>query len=294
MKPIVKPKIASNFYDYFVRPIGCSLSYGKSTVKKIALFSQSFDSKDEATFALSQVIKYFHIEDSEVWVQRFQQMRFVDRLDLYLTFLSSSSWLNRWVSVEGRWPANIPFVAISFHYGAGFWVFRHMRNNLLSVTALRRAISISDFEDDIILYRYNCLRNWNLDRELSSKALIAGQDSVRAAIRALNSGFVFTGLFDIPGNGLKNHIELPFLGKVANFNRGLLLIAKRANVPIVVYTMSVCPDGVSRVLNISEPISSYCEFTAGCAVVAHLERAIVTDSTQWHEWGNLDLFFSGV
>lgn len=281
------------FREYFVQPFCCASIYSASSAALVERYSRSKEICKEAAFAFQGASRVFSISRPDEWMERFRIMRFLDRTDLYLTLLRSNRWMNQFVAVRGVWPKKMPFLALTFHYGAGFWVFRHLRLHLNAISAVRSSSKHSEFGDDWVRFRYNQLRNWNLDHEMNSMALVVGADVVRGAVKCLQSGRSFIGLFDVPAERQKNALELPFLGGKARFNRGLVQIAKLAQVPIVVYTMRVDEGGLKRVLSISEPISTLDqgENSIGCEIVSHLERALMTDSTQWHQWGAVNTFF---
>lgn len=274
----------SKFSELFLKPSFCAVTYSVASNRIIESLAHTPEICSEAAYALMGASSRLHIDRPDVWMSRFRRMRFLDRTDLFLTLLHGDGWLDKWVRVEGAWPQNRPFVAVTFHYGAGFWVFRHMRRSGLNLGGVRGDLNRCDM-DSWIRYQYSRLRNWNVDHELGAKALTVGGGAARNLIAQLRDGRCMIGLMDIPHNGMRNNLQTDFLGFNAQFNKGLVSVAKIAQVPLVVYTMRVAENSKERVLSISEPISPTDEYAAGCEIIRHLETAIAIDSTQWHQWG---------
>jgi hypothetical protein len=280
-----------DFREYIQNPWLFALDYQHASFEKAEALSRTREFCQEAAFAYRSASRYFAIDCPDQWMEHFRVMRFIDRSDLFLLQLNSDKWLEKWVTVEGQWPTPRPFVAITFHFGAGFWAFRHMRQSGLQINAVRANLRREDFHAFPVRYWYHALRNWQIDRTNGAPASVAGHSSVRDAIHWIRRGRCFVGLFDVaPGD--RNTLPGRFLGHDCLFNRGLVYIASVTKVPIVVYTMRVREDGLSRVLTISDPIDPADETLATETIVRHMESHVSNFNTQWHNWGAADSFIA--
>jgi hypothetical protein len=62
-----------------------------------------------------------------VWKQRYRLIRLIDHCDMFLGRTRSRRWFCRHVDVEGAWPDHGPFIAMTFHWGAGLWALGDLR-----------------------------------------------------------------------------------------------------------------------------------------------------------------------
>lgn len=244
-----------------------------------------FEEKTRA--ALAQLEPPLAGDAARRWAARFRLVQLVDRADTFLARSRGDRWLDRHVRRQGDdWPT-LPFIALSFHYGAGLWCLRDIARGG------RRAAFLSIrferfFGGAWLRYRGACLRIREVERAGRAPVIYTGGG--RQAVReALEAGTAVVGLIDVPAVLSKRVIEQPFLGATAWFPPGLIALASELRVPLVAYAMGFDPVSGKRELVVrriaeGEPAARLAE------VVGFLEQEIGRNPPAWHNWPELRAF----
>lgn len=235
------------------------------------------------------------VSDDVDWAYSYRLMRLVDHADLYLTLTRRDSWMHRYLKIEGSgWPAlDRPFLAITFHWGAGLWGLRNLRAQGRDVAVLVRDLVQEPFRGQPIIKAYVRLRSWQTHHSGGADTILSNANSLREIKKRIVLGQNVVALFDVPAEGKNNVCYGNFLGRRGVFPRGLLFAAVRYGIPIVVYTTRVDINTGERVLWVSEPVTSDDEDRLRGMLIYYLERAVVSFPSHWHQWAGAEAFFSG-
>lgn len=219
-------------------------------------------------------------------------VKLVDHADLYLSLFRSDGWLRRHVTVTGDWPqGDVPFIAITFHWGAGMWAFRHMRAQGRKVSGLAKGVEKDAFAGSLLCYWYAKLRLFEVTRAGGNDLALSGKNSLYDMRNKLRKGSCIVGLMDVPVGMSKNFMTASLLGETAYFPRGLLHLAVNSNVPVVFYSMGLDRQNGRRNLIISPPLQFNNEEELLEILASRLNELIDTDSPAWHQWGGIQNFF---
>lgn len=232
------------------------------------------------------------VADTKAWGEAAKMVRLVDHADLYLSLFRGDGWLRRYVTVTGDWPAgNGPFIAITFHWGAGMWALRHMRSQGRKVSLLVRGVDRKSFTGGRLRYRYAKLRLYEVTRAGGSRIVLSGKSSLHEMKGKLKAGDGVVGLMDVPLGESQNYLAADLLGKQAHFPSGLLHLAANSKVPVVVYSMGLDRQNGRRNLVISPPLQFETEAELLSILATRLGELIYLDSPAWHHWGGVQRFF---
>lgn len=223
------------------------------------------------------------------WARDYRLVHLVDRADGYLSRFRSNDWLDRYVSLSGdAWP-NEAFVGVTFHYGAGLWSIRDLRRHGQRASFLSTRFDAASFPGAGIRYLAACWRMWEVARIGGAPVIYTGGsvDRIRAA---LADGISVLGLIDVPAAQTILTTQVRFLDRVARFPPGLIRIARAANVPLVLFLMSIDMKTGVRQLLVRQIVSETDE-NAMEIIIRELEGALRIHAASWHRWGDAPMFF---
>ena len=149
------------------------------------------------------------------WRERHRLTRLCDHADLYLSLTRSDAWMRRHLRVRGSWPAeHTPFLALTFHWGAGMWSLRHMRAQGIRSAFLSARFDRSSFAGNHVAYRYALLRSREVERASGAKVIFTGgaADGIRAAWQ---EGLSVVALYDVPPQQTKGSLPGRVLDRTA-------------------------------------------------------------------------------
>ena len=248
--------------------------------------------RGETAATLAGVASITPVADSKAWSEAIRMVRLVDHADLYLSMFRSDAWLRRHVTVMGDWPeGNKPFVAITFHWGAGQWALRHMRAQGRKVSVLVRGVEKDTFPGNKLCYWYAKLRLREIARAGGSEIVRTGKSGLYEMKSKLKAGNCVVGLMDVPLERPRNYLTARLLGRTAYFPRGLSYLAANSGVPVVVYSMRLDRQSGRRKLVISPPLNFKNEDELIEKLASRLNELIDIDSPAWHQWGGVQSFF---
>jgi lauroyl/myristoyl acyltransferase len=234
------------------------------------------------------------VRDSEQWLRQYRRMLMVDHADLFLSVFRRQAWLRRHVRLTGSmWPTlDSPFMAVTFHWGAGLWGLRHLKAQGRDVAVLVRDIPLGAFKGRPIVAAYAGLRSRQTAAAGGVETVRSSVNSLRELKRRLGAGQNLVALLDVPAEGKKNVLRAPFLGRIGVFPRGLAYLAAKNRIPVVAYTTGLDPESGDRLLDVSDVIESDDESVLMGFLVDRLERAIYAYPANWHQWAGVGTFFS--
>lgn len=224
-----------------------------------------------------------------VYVRRLTTL--VDHADFYLALTRNNGWMQRYMAVEGQWPApGQAALLCTFHWGAGMWGLRHAAQAGLKPHALVAATHGEPFKGRKVLGAYARWRTGQVQRTLGQVPLdVSG--SLRPAVQALRNNQVLLAAIDAPADQAEGADVIELLGMQARVPRALLRAAARQQLAVYVYVTGLDIHNGQRRLRVlaMQPTSDALQLTR--QVFAELERCIRQDPAAWHFWSEAPRIF---
>lgn len=203
--------------------------------------------------ALAQAREFVSIEDERDWCWRFRLTRLVDHADFWLSRTRSARWLRRHVDGAAQFPLrDRAAVGVFFHWCAGLWGVRALRANGPRAAVLAGRFSAHSMGGARLGFLYGHVRLKELARA-GGRPLIYAPGTVKRALSDLAQGHWVIGTPDVPPTETAFGKPVTLFGRPGWFAEGLLLIARRAQVPIVIFTLALDLDSGRRELRVSGP-----------------------------------------
>lgn len=233
------------------------------------------------------------VPDPDRWQHHFRLMQLIDHSDLYLCHWRSDRWLARYIMAQGDpWPADgKPFLGVTFHWGAGLWVFRHLRQHGVKAAWLFRSNDSSGPPAQRLQAWYRRRRVAEVERGGDSAAIPTG-GAIRRLQETLESGRSVVALIDVPPAGPDRSLPVALLDRPAYLPRGLIRFAVANRIPVVGFIMGLDWRTGRRILMIRRNLPNQHEQALAGAIAQLLSEAITTDSAQWHFWPLIKAFFA--
>ncbi|MBK7471334.1 MAG: hypothetical protein IPI73_12615 [Betaproteobacteria bacterium] len=219
--------------------------------------------------------------DRRVWKQRYRLIRLVDHCDMFLVRTRSRRWFCRHVDVEGAWPDHGPFIAMTFHWGAGLWALGDLRASGVLARFLSAGIDPARFHGDWAALAYARSRNRTVESAGGAPVNYTG-GATQAIRRALGEGHAVVALYDIPATPDHATLRTMVCGRIVELPAGLANLAATAGVPVVPFSMGVdCATG-RRQLRIDDAFRPASAQDFADRLADALTRLIRTDTAAWH------------
>lgn len=231
------------------------------------------------------------IEDLGEWKKRFRLIRLVDHCDMFLVRTRTRRWIRKHVDVDGAWPRSGPFIAMTFHWGAGLWALADMHGQELAVRFVAARVEKSQFRGNWVAHSYALCRNRTV--ELAGGAPVIYTGGASQAIRlALAEGYVVVALYDIPATLTNATLRTRVCDRVVELPAGLANLAVEAGVPIVPFDMGLDYESGRRKLRIEAPFLPTSAQDFADRLALSLTRLIRQDTAAWHFSGYAPQFFT--
>lgn len=207
--------------------------------------------------ALAQARAFLPPADEADWAWRFRLCRMVDHADYWLSRTRSARWLRRYVDGARGFPGTgQAAVGVFFHWCAGLWSVRALRAAGPRAAVLAGRFSTRSMGGARLGYLYGHLRLKELARA-GGRPLIYAPGTVKRALADLAAGHWVIGTPDVPPTETALGVPVTLFGRPARFAEGLLLIARRAQVPVVVFTLALDLDSGRRELRVLGPFDAH-------------------------------------
>lgn len=219
--------------------------------------------------------------DSRALIARAALYRMIEEVDLPLVYSRGAAWFERWVRREGpAWPVSGPFVALTFHYGAGLWSLSDLGRDSRKVAFVHASLPPPPgvrpgFRDRLVAARLNAVAR------LGNGVTITVGGASRQAEDWLAEGGVILGLIDAPHYGKRRSIDVEIVGQSLAFPCGLIELAIRSSVPIYLYTMGLDGDGPKRLLSVAGPFRPDSAQDLAGALGSFFSEAVCRDKAAW-------------
>lgn len=209
---------------------------------------------DEWQAALASARQYVTIDDGEDWAWRYRLTRLVDHADYWLTRTRGDRWMDRHFSRRDAFPDSGAAVGVFFHWCAGLWGVRALRASGHRASVLAGHFSPASM-GAWVAYFYGHLRLHELAR-CSGLPLLYSPGTVRRSVETLGRGDWIIGTPDVPPTETPLGRPAVLFGRPALFADGLMEIARRAGVPVVIFTCGLNLDDGRRDLRVSPPLDA--------------------------------------
>lgn len=222
-----------------------------SLFRRIARYPGLYE--EEWRPALAQARQFVPIEDEADWAWRFRLARLVDHADFWLSRTRSARWLQRHMYGATSFPgSDRAAVGVFFHWCPGLWAVRALRREGRCAAVLAGRFSRRSMGGAHLGFLYGHVRLKELARA-GGCPLIYAPGTVKQALAMLACGNWVLGTPDVPPTetGLATPVRL--FDRDGWFAQGLLVIARRAQVPVVMFTLALDLDTGRRELRVSGP-----------------------------------------
>lgn len=260
---------------------------GFRVARRLAHWPWFFRERVDATLAIAT--RYGVVDDPKRFAFEQRLYHLIDQVDLFLLKFRSDRYLDRHFDIEGDWPVGTdPLIALSFHWGAGFWALRSLRRSGRRFAGLSVRTDAQSFAGHTLLHRYALMRNAEVVRS-GGHGLVYIGDGPRPMLRALQSGVGLLTSIDVPNLG--GEVSVRVLDRDALLPTGMIKLAAKADVPIVFFAVWLDPATGRRKLRIREALQVTDRDAAMRFAAAHLDWMLATAPAAWHFWAYADAFF---
>jgi hypothetical protein len=231
------------------------------------------------------------ISDIREWKQRYRLIRLVDHCDMFLVRTRSRRWFKKHVDVDGAWPPSGPFIAMTFHWGAGLWALDDLRSLGCPVRFLSARVDRMHFGGDWVAYGYARCRNRTVESAGGAPVIYTG-GATQAISRALAEGVVVAALYDIPATKAHATLLTKVCDRLVELPAGLANLAVASGVPIVPFAMGLDHQSGRRKLNIEKSFHPASAQDFADRLAESLTRLIRQDTSAWHFSAYAPQFFA--
>ncbi|HZP64839.1 MAG TPA: hypothetical protein VFB32_00900 [Rudaea sp.] len=229
-------RLAADAFGLWLAPLAAAVLPGRAgyaLARRCARSERLYRDAVDAAWAVAQ--RYCTDADVSAWKYRYRLLRLVDHVDSYSTLLHGARWWRHRIDRQGEWPvADGPRVFLTYHWGAGHWIWRELQAAGFHASFLARRPEGRALGVTRLSHWYGAFRAWALPRIGSRGPLFVGgsRDAIAEALRA---GTSIVGMLDLPAAAQQRAIELPFAGRRVRFPIGLTEIAVAGRFPVTLF-----------------------------------------------------------
>lgn len=228
--------------------------------------------------------------DEREWKFRFRLLRLVDHADVYLTLWRGRRWRARHVKVSGVWPAAGACVFLTYHWGAGNWVWPILRERGFNAHFVMQRPQGRSHGLTRLSHAFARFRAWGMRRVGSAGVLYTGGGASEVT-SALRDGHSVVGMLDLPARPNQRGTEVPLLGARGRFPTGLARIGVDGAVPIALFSVSLDVTTGDRDLRIETLPARLSVDAVMQRYAAHLDRRLREQRAYWQIWREAPAIF---
>jgi lauroyl/myristoyl acyltransferase len=226
------------------------------------------------------------------FAERAQLVKLLDLCDAPRSLLLGRRHFRHWWRVDGAWPQQPAFVAVSLHYGNGLWPVRHLRWQGHPAHFIAQRIDPRWFDGQPATRAAVAFREACVERAMQRPIIHSGGARARC-LSALRSGSSIVALLDNPQGLERGAVPVTLFGRRLALHTGILRVAIEAGMPVVPYLAMMGENGRRR-LDIGPPLTGT-DVAAMCATLAGwFGPRVAADPAGWHLWPNLGEFETAV
>ena len=222
------------------------------------------------------------IGDEQDWKRRYRLTKLVDHCDMFLMRIRGRRWFARYVDVEGEWPARGPFVAMTFHWGAGLWALAQMHESGVAARLLAAPMTKDQIRDDPVAGFYARWRFRSVELAAGGPVIYTGGACVFAIRRALAQADAVVALYDIPAGLTSKTVRTIVCGRPVSLPAGMASLAVKAGVPVVAFAMGLDHRTGRRQLQIEPAFVARNAQEFADRLAESMTRLLKTDTAAWH------------
>lgn len=209
-------RAASDTLGLFVVPALLALLPWALTFRLLRLLAARTHSfRNEADAAWNIARDFVEHPDERAFKTTYKLTRWIERVDSYLTLLRSTRWWLARTDIRGEWPdAGMPCLFLTYHWGAGHWVWKCLDANGFRAYFLARRPQVADMGVSRIALWYGRFRSWGFSRIGSLGPLFTG-GSMERMRGAFAQGEHVVGMLDLPPDGSASARPVTLLGRPA-------------------------------------------------------------------------------
>lgn len=230
-------------------------------------------------------------EDTAAWLFERRLVTLLDHADHYLLRTRSARWMDRHVTVHGRWePGGHAALLWTFHWGMGMWALRHARANGLNAPMVLASPAGPDFVGRTVFGMYIRARMRSVELALGEPVIFVpgGMSQVRGA---LGRGQQLVVVMDVPQDQVAVTRLTPLLDMPVSVPAVLPQMAVDQSLPVTVFYMGVDWATGRRILHIA-PLGVHDDAKVLTdKAFAHLDHLLRTAPAAWHLWAQAPRFF---
>lgn len=212
-----------------------------------------------------------------------------DFYDIYALLTRGSRWFERNTTIIGTPPpAGTPFIALTFHYGAGMWAHHYFaslnpRTTWLHapVETVYRSASTSAM---VARMRLRVLR-----RVMGNPLIVIGGSRNRM-VSWLQQGGAVMAMFDAPHFDLHRTVPTRVLDGEFHLVAGIFRVAVELGVPVYLYSHMVGERAARRWLDIEGPLLATSADALLERAAAFMDHRLRADPAAWHCWNLLPMY----
>ena len=225
------------------------------------------------------------------WKWRYRLIRWVERADTWLTLTRSTAWWRRHVDVTGQFPAaGRGWLLLTFHWGAGNWIWKLLRERGIAAHFLARKPGASDLGASRVALWYGRLRGWAFSRIGSLGPLYTGGSAVRIE-DAWHRGESVVAMLDLPTAAKQPGCDVVLLGKPARLPSRLAQLALANQVPSVILSCGFDAASGRRTLRIEQVAESGMIESTLAGYAQHLDACLRAHPEFWLMWHEAPMMF---
>ncbi len=233
---------------------------------------------------------YLPNADETEWKFEQRLLRLVDNTDSYLTLLRSDRWWAKHVDVIGEWPTPGARVFLTYHWGAGHWIWRFLRAHGFDAGFVARRAEGRSLGMGRVSHAYAAFRGWAMRRIGSRGPLFVGAG--KSALRDdLDAGASVVGMLDLPAHPRQRAIALPLFGRTALLPTGLAQLAIDARCPVTLFSAGLDPRTGRRTLRIESWPQGFSLDDIMQRYAAHLDARLRERPAFWQIWRDASAIF---
>ena len=217
------------------------------------------------------------------WRRAWRLVQLIDHADLFVALTRGSRWFNGQADVRGAWPATGPFLAVTFHWGAGLGALAHLANAGHRARFLSGRFADADFGTDVWRVRYVNLRIRAVESVTGARVIYTGGASQHID-DAFARGTGVVALCDVPATAGRSTIAASVNGLRLRMPLGLARLACARGIPVVSFVAGIDRATGTRHLTIDESRTFSDPASLAAALAARLGSQLERDAAAWHMW----------
>lgn len=261
---------------------------GFALLKRIARSERLY--RDAVEPAWQAACAYDPGSDAKQWKYRFRLLRLVDHADVYLTLLRGRGWRRRHVTQSGTWPLPGACVFLTYHWGAGNWIWALLREHGFAAHFVMQRPQGQSHGLTRLSHTFGYFRAWALQRASAACVLFTGGSSGEVTA-ALRTGSSIVGMLDLPVRPEQRCERLRLLDKDVRLPVGLARLGIEANASIAIFSFGLDFASGQRDLRIKTlppdlPLATVMQHYA-----AHLDARLRAEPAAWQIWREAPAMF---